>query len=175
MSEGNRQKLYKQWSSFLDSSKTTFIEKSPPNLLKTRFLQALFPNAYFIVIRRNPIATSLATKKWSNSSIFSLLRHWLFCYDLWESDKCHIANYLELRYEDFVDSPTLIMEKICNFCMIDDPNPILQKMKEISISTQINQKYFDSWKTKKIQQVLVKLFFNNKIKQHNYSVDDALS
>ena len=54
-----------------DTGKEFLLEKSPPNIIRTRFLQAMFPNSYFINIKRHPIATSLATKKWSKTSLDS--------------------------------------------------------------------------------------------------------
>ena len=37
-------------------SEPVLVEKSPPNLVRTRFLQALFPDARQIVVTRHPIA-----------------------------------------------------------------------------------------------------------------------
>ena len=46
-----------------------FIYLGSQNLIRTRFLQAMFH--YFITILRDPIATS--KKKWSKTSHFSLM------------------------------------------------------------------------------------------------------
>ncbi len=64
VTENNRVRLFGEWARHWDLSKGYLLEKSPPNLIQTRFLQALFPNSYFIIIVRHPIATSLATLKW---------------------------------------------------------------------------------------------------------------
>ena len=60
----NAKRLFDQWSQFWDLSKPYLLEKSPPNLIMTRFLQHLFPETYFVVIVRHPVAVSLATLKW---------------------------------------------------------------------------------------------------------------
>ena len=56
-----RQKLFDEWSQNWDLSKQFLVEKSPPNIIRTRFLQAMYPNASFVTILRDPIAVSFAT------------------------------------------------------------------------------------------------------------------
>src|SRR5262249_25536423 len=41
------------WHSYWDNTKTLFVEKTPENFLMTRFLQAGFPNSYFVVVKRH--------------------------------------------------------------------------------------------------------------------------
>jgi len=41
VSEASARKLFEEWSAHWDLSRPLLLEKSPPNLLKTRFLQAL--------------------------------------------------------------------------------------------------------------------------------------
>ena len=73
--------------------------------MRTRFLQALFPDASFVVILRHPIAVSLATQKWSQTSLRSLLRHWLTCHGTLADDRPHVERLLALTYEELVDDP----------------------------------------------------------------------
>ena len=60
LSPTNLVRLRQSWEPYWDSNKTIRVEKTPANLLMTRFLQAAFPNAYFIVIKRHPVSVSLA-------------------------------------------------------------------------------------------------------------------
>ncbi|HUF08257.1 MAG TPA: sulfotransferase [Rhodothermales bacterium] len=60
----NALRLFEEWSAHWDLSKPFLLEKSPPNLVMTRFLQELFPNSFFLVMVRHPIPVSLATIKW---------------------------------------------------------------------------------------------------------------
>lgn len=46
----NAEKLRRQWGRHWELSRSILMEKSPPNLIRTRFLQALFPEARFVVI-----------------------------------------------------------------------------------------------------------------------------
>ncbi len=53
--------LWKAWSRYWDMSKPFLVEKSPPNLLKTRFLAAVFSLARscrFLLVVRDPVTNS---------------------------------------------------------------------------------------------------------------------
>src|SRR3954453_21649277 len=50
VSDENRAKLFAEWSRLWDTSKPVLLEKSPPNLIRMRFLQAMFPASSFVVI-----------------------------------------------------------------------------------------------------------------------------
>jgi hypothetical protein len=106
----------------------------------TRFLQAVFPNAYFIVIRRHPIAVSMATQKWSLRSLHSLFEHWLRCHDLFDHDKQYLNRVYELTYEDYVQNPEKHHNEIADFIgtrLISDQMEVL--------SPAHNRKYLDRW------------------------------
>jgi hypothetical protein len=87
INEINRKKLFNEWSRFWDLEKNILLEKSPPNIIRTRFLQKMFPNSYFINITRHPIATSIASKKWSKTSLDELISHWIKCHEIFNEDK----------------------------------------------------------------------------------------
>ena len=71
----------------------------------TRFLQAAFPDSYFIVIRRHPVPVSLAGRRWkiNLTSLDTAFRHWLHCHGLFEGDRKYLKRVCELRYEDYVE------------------------------------------------------------------------
>src|SRR5205085_5172950 len=97
--------------------KTICVEKTPGNLIMTRFLQAAFPDAYFIVVRRHPVAVSMATQRWkvSLSSLYRLFEHWLRCYGIFEEDKKYLKRVYELKYEDYIDNPSKYLQQIADF------------------------------------------------------------
>jgi hypothetical protein len=107
--DANRERLLSDWGQYWDLDKRVLVEKSPPNLLKLRFLQALFPDATFVVIMRHPIAVSYATQKWSKTSLESLLEHWLVCHEIFLADVPHIRKLMLVRYEDFVAEPAQVV------------------------------------------------------------------
>ena len=110
--EANRDKLLSEWGQYWDLHRRVLVEKSPPNLLKLRFLQALFPDATFVVIMRHPIAVSYATQKWSETSLESLLEHWVVCHEIFLEDAPHIQRLMLVRYEDFVADPGIVVGRI---------------------------------------------------------------
>jgi hypothetical protein len=98
----SRERLWAEWSRHWDCDRAVLIEKSPPNLLKMRFLQALFPEARFVLVLRHPIATSLATQKWSGTRLYELIRHWLVCNETALADLPHLRHATVTRYEQLV-------------------------------------------------------------------------
>lgn len=115
----SRDALLCQWGAWLDLDKPIIIEKSPPNLLRTTFLQELFPSATFVVIVRHPIPVGLATAKWSKTSLAELLLHWAVAHELAIRDLGALRRVAVLRYEDFIAAPQARMDRICDFIGID--------------------------------------------------------
>jgi hypothetical protein len=159
-------KLRECWQPFWDTSKTIYIEKTPSNLLRTRFLQAAFPNSYFVVIRRHPVPVSIAIQKWkvNVTSLYNLFEHWLHCYALYEQDKKYLKHVYELSYEDYVDNPDKYNHEIARFIGTHVPevpkedtfrnvaqwrNPMGRRVPERAMeetSLAYNQKYLDRWR-----------------------------
>ena len=172
INEKNRQKLFKEWSRFWNTEKKYLVEKSPPNIIRTRFLQEMFPNSYFINITRHPIATSLATKKWSKTSLDSLIDHWIVCHKIYNKDKKNLTRSINFKYEDLIDNPEKILKTISNFLKIKIINS------DIEIRKGINQKYFKIWEKKKnsffsknkIKKIIVK--YENEVNNFGYSLID---
>lgn len=139
VTEQNRQILFQQWSRHWDLNKEYLLEKSPPNLTRSRFLQALFPESSFVVILRHPIAVSLATVKWSRTRLVSLLEHWVRCHRVFEADRTHLKRVTVIRYEDLIQSPTFVLERLRRFLGLNSP-----------LTGQLdphgNQRYFNAWR-----------------------------
>ena len=138
----NAARLRKSWHAHWDNSKTIFVEKTPGNLLKTRFLQAVFPKSYFIVIRRHPVAVSMANQRWkvSLTPLHNLFDHWLHCHALFDEDKKYLKHVYELSYEDYVRDPDKYHEEIAAFIGTRVPaNPMEQ------VTDLYNERYFNRW------------------------------
>ena len=139
ITNANKQKLFSEWSKHWDLSKTILLEKSPPNLLKTRFLQAIFPNSYFVVVIRDPVAVSLATQKWIQIQPRILLYHWLHCHKIFFTDKNYLDNCLLFRYENFVREPEFHLKRIYDFIGIK------AYIHSHEIQKQVDEEYFEKW------------------------------
>jgi Sulfotransferase family len=131
-------RLRSEWSRHWDLSKRVLIEKSPPNLLKLRFLQQAFPEAIFVVAIRHPIAVALATQKWSRTSTHSLIRHWLACYETFLRDAPSIRRLILVRYEALVAETELLAR-------LQGELGVTPFEARIERRSGVNEKYFERW------------------------------
>ncbi len=140
LTPANIANLREDWHSHWDHSKNICLEKTPGNLIRTRFLQAAFPNAYFVVIRRHPVAVSMATQKWSVTPLHRLFEHWLRCYEFFEQDKRHLKNLYEITYEDYIKEPAWHHQQIADFIGTRASGGDIEE-----VTGAHNQRYFDRW------------------------------
>lgn len=136
----NVARLRQSWEPYWDSEKTIRVEKTPGNLLKTRFLQVAFPNACFVVVKRHPVAVSLATQKWSRTPLHELFEHWLRCHRIFDEDKKRLERLYELSYEDYIGNPEKCLKEIANFIGSEFPGSM-----EEQAADGYNQRYLDRW------------------------------
>jgi hypothetical protein len=169
----NQQKLFEEWSRYWDVSKRCLLEKSPPNLIRTRFLQALFPNSHFIVLLRHPIAACLATRKWADSSLESLFEHWLHCHKLFKIDRDHLKHVHVLKYEDLVRDTNAELAKI--YRLLDlPPHPAS------ALNPKGNDLYFNAWQQMsaeptgaEVRRVVQR--YEHEVRTHGYSLSESCS
>lgn len=139
VSEESRNRLLAEWSPYWDFTKPVLLEKSPPNLIRTRFLQALFPNSKFLVITRDPVVVGYATQKWSHTGIDSLIEHWLVCHEIFEQDRRYIRRLHVVRYEDLVEDPRAILQELFSFLGLENaPN-------NVHVRSGVNAAYRRRW------------------------------
>jgi len=114
--QADAEALYTQWSRYWDLRRPVLIEKSPPNLVRMRYLQSMFPHAHFVVIIRHPLEVALAQRKRTrHQPLWSLLRHWFACYDTFSADAPRIDRLLVLRYEDLLSAPQRTLDQLLSF------------------------------------------------------------
>ena len=79
----NAETLFAQWQPHWDMDKEVLLEKTPANIVRTRFLQACFPNAYFLgdhspsycQCDRNKEVVQKKSTFWNNFELVSLSQH----------------------------------------------------------------------------------------------------
>jgi hypothetical protein len=168
----NRMKLFADWCKYWDLAKPYLLEKSPPNLIRTRFLQALFPQSSFIVISRHPIAVSLSTSKWTDCSMDSLIEHWLHCHRVFAQDRSHLRRVLEIKYEDLMRDSHSTLQQVCEFLGLAPHSPE-------PLDSKGNEAYFKVWrelKTKRRGHSLHKRIvkkYENRLREYGYSLDEV--
>lgn len=123
VSEVNRARLLREWGAYHDLGRSVLMEKSPPNLIWSRFLQALFPGARFVFIVRHPIPVALATFRWAKTSVPELLVHWSAAHRILLDDLAKIDRAAVMRYEDFVADSARWLGAICRFAGLSPLEP----------------------------------------------------
>lgn len=123
------------------------LEKSPPNLLQLRFLQALWPDASFLVVIRHPVAVTLATRKQMKRSRnpvrryypdLRVLRHWERAYSVAQPDLERVGATV-VRYEDFVADPRAQSDRIFEAMGLASFDV------HAEIDPDANGRYLDAW------------------------------
>lgn len=139
----NADRVFRAWAPFLDPTCEVVVEKSPPNLLRTRFLQELFPESWFIIVYRHPIPVSFATRRWARiRPLYFLFQHWVLASETFERDQSHLKRCFALRYEDFVASPEQTLADIYRFLELR-PQPLRR-----TVRPEVNDAYFERWNEK---------------------------
>ena len=139
LTPANRKRVFDAWSRHWDLDKPILLEKSPPNIIRMRFLQALFPGARFVILVRHPLAVSLATQKISHTSLSLLLEHWLTAHKIMVEDSRHIERLFIMRYEQLVGNPAGALRELFRFidCEADTS--------QANLFQDTNESYFQAW------------------------------
>jgi Sulfotransferase family len=111
---GNRDRLLREWGRHWRPGAAVGVEKSPPNLIRTRFLQALFPDAVFVAVLRHPVAVAGATRKGRRRLLTyrRLVQHWVVAHSILAADAPHVRNLQVVRYERFVADPAAHLDRL---------------------------------------------------------------
>jgi hypothetical protein len=137
----NREQLLAEWGRYWSTDCAVLAEKSPPNLVRTRFLQALFPEAVFVMMIRHPIAVACATRKWARSSHEALIRHWVRCHEILAEDARAIERLHIVHYEHFVLDPDGENARIFSILGLD-----ATKL-HATAEPHLNDRYFAEWRS----------------------------
>jgi len=159
VSETARECIWDAWSPYWDLERPVLVEKSPPNLIRTRFLQALFPReSHFLVVIRHPIAVAYATRRWTRRSsmvprpaarrlvslqapIGHLLEHWVAAHERFIDDASRLERVRLIRYEDVVADTARELAAIFRFIGLQ---PIDGRWQ---VKTGLNRAYIERWES----------------------------
>jgi len=172
VSEQSAARLFEEWAPHWDLSRQLLLEKSPPNLLKTRFLQALYPNSSFVVVIRHPIPVSIPTAKWRGTRRYDrLFEHWLHCHALFDEDRKHLERVHVLQYEQLVHDPEGVLRRVFEFLELTPISP------SEPVDAGANEKYFSRWQELKRSDLgmrayldLVSLWYEPRVRRYGYSL-----
>ncbi len=123
-------RLRTAWDPYWDLSRRVLVEKSPPNVVMGRFLQAAFPGSAVIVVVRHPVIVALSTKKWRRlvsrdltryTTLATLVDNWVQAHQRLREDAAHLERLHVLCYEDLVSDPVPELERIQHFLGLSTP------------------------------------------------------
>jgi len=154
------EKIFNQWKEhWQNPNADIFVEKSPPNITRTRLLQYLFPNSYFVVIMRHPIMQSLSNKRFikktNELSIEIYIKHWFKAHEILFEDLKHINNKIVFTYEELLSNMQNVINEIETFLEIEFNN------KNFFINNG-NKKYYND-----LQKYIT---YENMCNEYGYSV-----
>jgi len=154
------QEIKRQWAFFINKNADIVVEKSIASMLRIRFFQRYFADAYFIHIRRNPYAVAEGIQRKAQpmdvqAEIYGTqyplelcIQQWLASQTVFENEKSQIQNLYELSYEDFTNEPEKLANEISEFLGIEDFDSSIfsQEMKVHGNSMKIKDQNEKSFK-----------------------------
>lgn len=119
-------RLKKEWGSRLDRSKPIFLDQTPANSARTRWLQKHFAPAYFIAVVRNGYAVAEGIRRKAQPihrrngwPIEMAARQWRRANEiLLEESQC-LDRILWVAYEKLCDEPNLVLNEVAEFLGVD--------------------------------------------------------
>lgn len=130
VSDANAQALIRAWAPYWDTSRGLLVEKSPPNLIRGRFLQEMFPGSSLVVVIRHPVVVALSTAKWRRlasrrwwryTSMRGIVDHWFRAHEMLRSDSSHLARLHVVKYEELLSDPATELSRLQEFLGLASP------------------------------------------------------
>jgi len=105
----------KDWAGLYSKNKGILLEKSPPNTVRSLWLQKNFAPSRFLSIIRSPYAVCEGIRRRTNYTIREAAQHWIVANTCLLGDLRHIKKNLLVKYEDLVDEPHHTLMEIESF------------------------------------------------------------
>ncbi|HWH36058.1 MAG TPA: sulfotransferase [Acidimicrobiales bacterium] len=165
--------LMEAWGRHWDLTKPVLVEKSPPNLIQARFLQALFAHPSFVMIVRHPLVVALATQRRARRArLGALLDHWFCAHRILQEDAPAIERLLVVHYEDLVAHPEACLARIAAFAGLASPLPPLAP------DLRVSQRYGELWSQRRrspagrVQAGLLARRYEGQANRYGYTLAD---
>ncbi len=125
-------RMWTAWEPFWSLDRRLLVEKSPPNLIMGRFLQAVFPGSALVIVMRHPVSVALATAKWRRllsrhaqnaTSVDAMVQNWVRAHEILRDDLSQLDRVVVLRYEELVADPATELARVQELLDVDEPIP----------------------------------------------------
>jgi hypothetical protein len=111
------------------SGATVVGEKTPGHALHLAALARAFPEARFLLLRRDPraVAASWLRTSWSRETTVEVAEKWRrYSRAMRDASRAFPGRCLEIRYESLVANPEPLLESVCAFLDVEfDPQMLL--------------------------------------------------
>ena len=97
------------------------VEKSPPNAVRSRWLQANFRPSRFLAIVRHPYAVCEGMRRRTRTPIEAAARQWAVANEVMLADSERLERVLLLTYEALTERPDETLERMRVFLDLDAP------------------------------------------------------
>lgn len=116
------ERIKREWGMRAKGRGDVFIEKSPPNSARTRWLQKHFQDAYFVGLVRNGYAVAEGITRKGDPKHFDegwpiemSARQWARGNEVLLEDAEHLDHFIWLKYEDLCEDPAAALSQIAEF------------------------------------------------------------
>jgi hypothetical protein len=103
------------WARHFQARPGILLEKSPPNTLRSRWLQHNFRPSRFLAITRHPYAVCEGIRRREGHSILEAARHWVLANEWMLDDITHLEHCLFMTYEDLCFRPQHYLQQVRAF------------------------------------------------------------
>jgi hypothetical protein len=111
----------KDWLKLYSKNSGILLEKSPPNTVRSLWLQKNFNPSKFLSIVRCPYAVCEGIKRRKNYSITQAALHWTTANQCMLSDMSFLKHNLLIKYEDLVQDPVTTLNQVQHFLGLKSP------------------------------------------------------
>jgi hypothetical protein len=162
----NRARLISEWGPHWRPGAAVGVEKSPPNLVRMRFLQALFPSSVFVIVLRHPVAVAGATRKGRRRLLSHerLVRHWVACHTIVARDAPLVRRLRIVRYEHLVADPAAALAPV--FAAVSLAQPALSGLVQPGRSDE----YYCRWQRRRHRRTIAR--WEADVNRFGYSLID---
>lgn len=109
------------WAAHYPQRPGLLLEKSPPNTLRSRWLQHNFRPSRFVAITRHPYAVCEGIRRREGHAIDVAARHWLLANEWMLDDISHLEHCLFVTYEDLCARPAEFLNRLQAFLGLEIP------------------------------------------------------
>lgn len=116
----DRARLVYDWTRWKKKPSAGFIvEKSPPDTLRSVWLQDVFGECYFVGIVRSGYAVSEGIRRRNGYSIDRCARHWNLANKIMLEDAAWLEHFMLLKYEELVEEPLRAVRSLARWLGIE--------------------------------------------------------